>query len=200
MTEAELTTTVQELKSGMQVLTQEWGQFLEVEARRREEDALERRKRESSESQKAAAEVAEWEKRQTFLAKHGMKLATVIFSIVSAGLAWYGSKIRSEVQAEQREKIVETNIRKNTDNFTTFKDETFADFKKDTQGDINALQRESVNQTLMIDKGFERVDTIMIKATKLTEDDLPEKPPEFKEAVDNAKALKIHAEKFGKEQ
>ena len=200
MTEADLISTVQELKTGMNNLTQEWGQFLEIEAQRRQEDVVERRKRESSESQKAAAEVADWEKKQTFLAKHGMKILTLAFSAVTAGLAWYGSQIRSEIQAEQRAEKVETNIKTNTDNFTNFKDNEFKTFKEETQGDINTLQRESVNQTLMIDKGFDRVDKIMVKATRLKEEDLPEKPPEFEEAVTAAKKLKTHTEKFGKDK
>lgn len=200
MTEAELTATVRELKTGMDTLTSEWGHFLKIEADRREDDALVRRKKESSDSQKAAAEVSDWEKKQTFLAKHGMKLAGFIFSIVTAGLAWYGSQIRSEIQGEQRAKAVETNIQKNTDAIATFKDETFEDFKTETQEDINVLQRESVNQTLMIDEGFKRVDKVMIKATKLKEEDLPDLPPEFDDAVKSAKALKTHTEKFGKEK
>jgi len=200
MTDEEMTATVRDLKSGMDMLAQEWGDFLKFEASRREEDAVVRRKKESSDSQKAAAEVADWERKQTFLAKHGVKLATVMFSIVTAGLAWYGSQIRSEIQAEERAKQVDESIETNAQSFSTFKDETFNDFKTDTDTDIKTLQRESVNQTLMIDEGFKRVDQIMIKATRLREEDLPDRPPEFDQAVKDAKALKTHNDKFGQKE
>ena len=117
-----------------------------------------------------------------------MKIAGVAFSAVTAGLAWYGAEIRSEIQAEQHVKSVDDRIQDNTDNLKSFKEETNINIK--------ALQKESVNQTLMINEGFRRVDKIMIKATKLTEEDMPEIPPEFRDAVEEAEALKIHAERF----
>lgn len=199
MTQEELAFTIRELKTDMhalktntQTLTSEWGEFLELEAARREDGVVEKRARAESESKRAADEAANWERGQTFFAKHGLKVASFIFSIITAGLAWYGSQIRGEIRAEQRAAAVDTGIQENTDNFTKFKDQT--------DDNITVLQRESVNQTLMIDEGFKRVDKIMVKATKLTEEDLPERPPEFKKAVDDAKALQVHTDKFEKKE
>lgn len=190
MTEEELTATVRDLQTNMRNMSDEWGQWLRLEAQRREDEAAQRRRREASESQRAAQDAERWEKSQTFLSKHGAKVAGAIFAMVTSGLAWYGSQIRSEIQAEQRAEKVDKGIEKNT--------KDLSEFKETTKTDIKALQRESVNQTLMIDKGFDRVDKIMVKATKLKEEDLPEKPQEFKDAVEEAKALKVHADKFGK--
>ena len=74
MTEQELHATITELQSGMNTLTQEWGQFLQAEAKKREEDAVERRRRADSESQRAKIEAEEWQKKQSFLSKHGVKI------------------------------------------------------------------------------------------------------------------------------
>jgi len=51
----------------------------------------------------------------------------------------------------------------------------------------------------MIDEGFRRMDTILLKATKLKEEDLPQIPESFNTAVKDAKKLKLHADKFGSE-
>ena len=194
MTDEEVTSTVTDLKTGIDQLTNEWGEFLEVEANRREEDAAHRRTREASDSVRAAADAEAWQKGQGFLSKHGAKLLTSFFVVVTSGLAWYGSQIRGEIQAEARDTRVDADIKTNTDDL--------GQFKTTTKKEIRTLQRESVNQTLMMDKGFKRMDTVMIKATKLTEEDVAaiEYPPEFNTAVEDAKALKVHADKFGAQE
>lgn len=190
MTEEELRTSVLELKNSVGTLTQEWGQFLNVEAQRREESAVERRNRAISESQKAAIEVEEWQKKQSFLSKHGVKIMGFLFAGISTGLAWYGSQIRSEIHAEQRAIEVDEGIASNT--------KGLADFQEEAKDDINELRLDSVNQTIMIEKGFDRVDKVILTAhTKMDVKDLPEVDPEFKETADEAKRLKLEHEKFG---
>ncbi len=191
MTSDEMTTTVTQVKGTVDTLTQEWGEFLELEANRREEDAKRTRRRDASESQRAAADAEAWQKGQGFLSKHGTKLLTLLFLAVTSSLAWYGSQIRGEIKAETRIIEVDAGIESNKTGLTNLKSTTMTD--------IRVLQKESVNQTLMMDKGFKRMDKVMLKATKLTEEDLLkiEYPPEFKTAVEDAKALKVHAEKFG---
>ena len=194
MTSDEMTATVTEVKGTVDTLAEEWGEFLEMEANRREEDAVHRRKREASDSQRAAADAEAWQKGQSFLSKHGSKLLTFFFVVVTSGLAWYGSQIRGEIQAEARDTKVDTDIKANTDDLGAF--------KTTTKSEIRTLQKESVNQTLMMDKGFKRMDKVMIKATRLTEEDVEaiEYPPEFNTAVEDAKALKVHADKFGTQE
>lgn len=190
MTEDELRSTVMELRSGMEALTQEWGEFLSIEVKKREDDVVERRKREQSESQRAKVEADEWQKRQTFMSKHGLKILTTLFTIASAGLAWYGSQIRGEIQAEQRAAAVDKNIEDNS--------RDLIEFKIETKNDISELQMDSVNQTIMIADGFERVDKIILASNpKLDDDKLPEPSPEFKEAAKNARKKKLNHEKFG---
>ncbi len=189
MTEEELHNSVLNLQTGMNTLTEEWGEFLQIEAGRRTDDATHRKRFEASESQKADTAAENWEKSQTFLNKHGAKILAGIFALITSGLAWYGSQIRGEIQAEQRAGQVDAGIQTNSADLS--------EFKKTTGTDIKRLQLESVNQTLMMDKGFKRMDKVMIKATRLKEDELPEYPPEFDTAVADAMALKTYAEKFG---
>jgi len=186
MTQEELAAKIQSLDSSMRSMSEEWTEFLKIEARKREND-----------EKKAVEEVNKWEKEQTFLHKHGMKIAGVIFSFVTAGLAWYGAQIRSEIHAEQRSKNVESNIAANKRAFENFKEEEFVE----TQGDIQELQIDSVNQTIMIQKGFERIDKAMLKAHPRQfpdEESLPAVDPEFKEAADEARRKKMEIDKFGR--
>lgn len=192
MTDAELHSTVLELKSGLNTLTEEWGEFLAMEARRVDENALQKRRREESDSQLAAQAADNWEKQQTFFKKHGVKLLGILFTVVTSALAWYGARIRSEIEAQQRERAVDEKIQTNTANL--------ADFKETTETNIRVLQNESVNQTLMIDEGFKRVDKIMLKATRLKEEDLPGVSPGFEEVVKEARKRSIHADKFDKDE
>jgi len=117
---------------------------------------------------------------------------SVAFAVISAGLAWYGSKIRSEIDAEQQAMRIETAINDNKNNLERFKNEAV--------GDIHELKMESVKQTLMIDQGFRRVDKLILKAhsKQLSEEDLPEVDPELQDAVKDARRKKEFIDKFGK--
>jgi len=197
MTEEELNATVRDLRDELRSLASEWGQFLQMESELREKESESRMRHERVDEARATAEAEEWQLRQTFLAKHGMKIASAAFAAASAGLAWYGSQIRSEIDAEQHAKYVAESVESNSKKIEQFESKTFEEFKHSTKEDIKALKRESVNQTLMIDEGFRRIDTIMIKATRLKEEDLPPMPDEFSSAVKSARKLKIENEKFG---
>lgn len=181
MTEEEMGTTIRSLDSKIGEIADEWTSFLKLEAKKRETD-----------ERKAVKEVDDWEKKQTFLHKHGTKILGFVFSAVTAGLAWYGSQIRAEIKAEQRAREVDAGIVANKDGLNEFKNET--------REDIHALQLDSVNQTIMIQKGFERMDKTVLKAHPRQfedEGDLPPIDPIFKETADAAAAKKTHFDKFG---
>lgn len=197
MTEEEISAVVRDLRSDLKNLSTEWGQFLQIEAGLREKESKARREHEQVDAARATLEVEEWQRRQTFLSKHGVKIASAVFAAASAGLAWYGAQIRAEIDAEQRARVIAESVEFNSSKIDKFESLTFKEFKESTREDIKALKRESVNQTLMIDEGFRRIDDIMIKATRLRKEDLPEMPPEFSDAVTSARALKIQNDKFG---
>jgi len=190
MTEDELHSTVRELKTGMNTLSSDWSNFLKIEVERRESDAASHRKREESDSTRARVDADRWQKGQTFFGKHGAKLLTFLVVSCSSGLAWYGSQIRGEINSEQRAVKVDEDIGENK--------KGLKDLKTETATDIGALQEDSVNQTLMMDKGFRRMDKVIVLTGRVKEEDLPDYPPEFKTAVDSAERLKLHSEKFGK--
>jgi hypothetical protein len=174
MTQEEMGATISRLESSVSSLTEEWTEFLKVETQKRER-----------EDSKAIQEVEDWQKKQTFLNKHGAKIATFLFAAVSSGLAWYGSQIRSEIAAEQRAEEVDKSIQSNKSTFETFKKEEFQPVKED----IQELQLDSVDQTIMIDKGFDRLDKTIIKAHPRQfpdEDALPPPDPAFRKAADDA--------------
>lgn len=181
MTEEEMGATIRNMDSRIGEIADEWTAFLKLETQKRETD-----------ERKAVDEVEAWEKRQTFLNKHGTKILGFIFTAATAGLTWYGSQIRGEIKAEQRAKEVDDSIVANKENLDSFKIEA--------KEDINALQLDSVNQTIMIEKGFERMDKTVMKAHPRQfpeEKDLPPVDPAFKEAADAATAKKKHFDKFG---
>jgi len=185
MTQEEMGVTIQKLETSMSSLADEWTEFLKIETQKRER-----------EDSRAIEEAEAWQKKQTFLNKHGAKIAAFLFTAVSSGLAWYGSQIRSEIAAEQRAKEIDASIQSNKTTFETFKEEEFQPVKED----IQELQMDSVDQTIMIDKGFDRLDKTIIKAFPRQfpdEDALPPPDPAFRKAADEAAEKKTYYEKFG---
>ena len=150
--------------------------------------AADREGRDASVTRASRIDAEHLRKSKTFLGKHGPKLIAAIFTIVTTGGAWYGSKIRSEIDAEQRAVTVDLGIKTNATDIE-FLDE-----------DVGKLQNESVNLTLMIDKGFRRQDDILVSSGRVDKDDIPDYAPEFKEAVDSAKALKVYNSKYGEKK
>lgn len=202
MTDDELRATVRDLNAGMATLGQEWKGFLDMEIQRREADATRQRKHEDSESNRAAmdsdkaqADADSWQKSQTFFGKHGTKILSLTFAGVASGLAWYGGEIRSEMDSQQRAIAIDKDIGENS---TGLIENAMADaeFKAEAKATHRALKDASVDTTLMMDKGFRRMDTVMLKASRLNEKDLPEYPPEFNNAVEAAERLKLLNEKF----
>lgn len=193
MTQDELSASVNEIKNGFLTLSQELAEIKKLEISRYKEEAEEKKSREEADRQRMERELAEWQSRQTFIGQHGTKILSAAFAIVSAGLAWYGSQIRSEIDAEQRAIKVESAISQNKSNLE--------EFKKDAKKDIEELQLDSIKQTIMIDEGFKRVDKVILMAhpRNLKEEDLPEVEPEFKEAVDDARRKKEFIDRFGQE-
>lgn len=182
MTEEEMGSTIRNMDSRIGEIADEWTSFLKLETQKRETD-----------ERKAVEEVNAWEKSQTFLNKHGTKILGLLFTAVTAGLTWYGSQIRSDMNAEQKAKVVEANIAANKADLTAFKGEA--------REDIQGLQVDSVDQTIMIQKGFERMDKTMLEAHPRQFPDasaLPEIDPAFTAAAEAAAKKKIHYDKFGK--
>lgn len=181
MTEEEMGATLRHMDSKIAEIGDEWTSFLKLETQKRATD-----------ERKAVDEVEAWEKRQTFLNKHGAKIMGIIFTASTAGLTWFGVQIRSEIKAEQRAQTVDDSIVANKKNLD--------DFKLEAKEDIHTLQLDSVNQTIMIEKGFERMDKTVMKAHPRQfrdEEDLPPVDPAFTEAADAATAKKKHFDKFG---
>jgi len=186
MTQDEIRSTVDRLESGMNSLTDEWTEFLRIETRKRAEAEI-----------KAVEEAENWQRKQTLIHKHGGKILSVLFAGISSSLAWYGAEIRSDIQAQQRSEKVEASIEENKSNFKDFKDREFSKVKED----IEELQLDSVNQTIMIYEGFDRMEKTLLKAHPgkfPNEDSLPPKSPDVKKAADEAIKRKTYYEKFGK--
>lgn len=181
MTEQELSATVQGLEVTMKSMGSDFKQLLQGMAEDREG-------RHASVSRAAKIDAEHLRKGKTFLGRHGPKLLFAAFTAISSSGAWYGSKIRSEMAAEQRTVAVDLGIKTNATDIE-FLDE-----------DVGKLQNESVNLTLMIDKGFRRQDDILVNSGRMAQKDLPDYAPEFKEAVDSAKALKIYNSKYGEKK
>lgn len=168
--------TEAELKHTLQSLTAQVEKLVEVE---------EQRKEIQQNSDQMILEQIKGSK--TFIAKHGAKIAGVLFAGVTAGLAWYAADIRSGIQAEHRSLEVDQAIKTNSANIS--------DLKESTTRDIRALQKDSVKQTLMMNEGFLRQEKILLKATKLNEKDLPKIPDEFEDAVKSAKELEEYVKR-----
>lgn len=184
--------SLDDLKSNFLSMSQDIAELKRLEISRLNSEAKDKEIRDASERAKLERELAEYQSRQGFISQHGAKILSVAFAVVSAGLAWYGSKIRSEIDAEQQAMRIETAINENKNNLERFKNEAV--------GDIHELKMESVKQTLMIDQGFRRVDKLILKAhpKELSEEDLPEVDPELQDAVKDARRKKEFIDKFGK--
>lgn len=184
MTNEEVGAAVRRLNESMGSLTDEWTEFLRTEMDKRAAD-----------SEIAERQAENWKKSQSFIGKHGGKILAFFITAASSGLAWYGAQIRSEIQAEQRAKKVDKAIAGNKASFAEFKEKEFTQVKED----ILDLQVESVNQTIMIDKGFQRLDKTMVRAFPREfpdEESLPKQDPEFRKAADDAAAKKLMYDKY----
>jgi len=173
--------TIKSLELSVQSLTDEWTEYLKSESQRRCEEAA-----------RSSREVDEWERSQSFLNRHGAKLFGGLATALSAGLAWYGAQIRADIDAENRAGEVDKSIGQNR--------KDLEEFEKEAREDIRELQIDSVNQTIMIQKGFDRLDKTMIKAFPRQfpdEDSLPPIDPEFKSAADAAAKKKLRFDRFG---
>jgi len=185
MTEEEMSATVRDLKDGMSSLSNDFTNFLKLESDKHQaaKDAA---------TSKANTEVEEWEKGQTFLKKHGTKIATFLITVLTSGLAWYGAEIKSEIHAEQRAEKVDKAIETNRADFD--------EFTRTSDAADRTLQMDSVNQTIMIEEGFKRFDKVVLEAHPRQfkdESDLPPIEPAFTEAATAARKKKLHYDKFG---
>ena len=186
----ELLQSIDALRESFAGLSSEIYEIKKGHAQQKEIENKNIEKSQELERQKLERELSEWQSAQSIWKQHGMKIMTGLFAVVSAGLAWYGSQIRSEIDAEHKAIQVDKSISENRKDIEIF--------KKQTAEDIHELKRQSINQTIIIDEGFKRVDKIILKAhTKLKEDDLPEVSPEFEEAVGEARESKRYIDRFG---
>lgn len=186
MTQEEISITIQHMEEKLSSISSGWEKFLKSELDKRDQ-----------EKSKALDDADRWQKKQTFINKHGAKIAAFVFACISSGLAWYGAQIRSEIQAQDRAEEIDQSIESNKANFEKFKNQEFSPVKND----IEDLQLDSVNQTIMIDKGFERLDKTIMKAHPRefpNKESLPSIEPEFEEAANKAAQKKLYYEKFGK--
>lgn len=199
MTQDELSASVLGMKEEFSSFAKQLAELKRLELQRYQDEEERRKKQESEherqveiERRKAEQELSEWQEKQSFWSQHGSKILGALFAICSAGLAWYGAQIRAEIDAEQQAAEIERAIDENK--------RGLADFKQEAKEDIKELRRASVNQTLVIDEGFERIDKIILKVhpKQIDEDELPEAPLREK-AVKEAKATKQYIDKFGED-
>lgn len=199
MTHDELSASVSGMKEEFSSFAREIAELkrLEIqryqdEEQRRREQKAEQEKQKEIERRKAEQELSEWQQKQTFWSQHGSKILGGLFAICSAGLAWYGAQIRAEIDAEQQAAEIELAIDENK--------RGLEEFKKEAKEDIKELRRTSVNQTLVIDEGFERIDKIILKVhpRQISEEDLPDAPLREK-AVKEAKTTKRYIDNFGED-
>jgi len=196
MTEEELGAQVGHLRSDISTLVDEWTQFLKLEVDKRttnEQDAVKA-------SEKAASDSDEWEKNQTFLKKHGPKLLGLAFTAVTACLGWYGSLIRSEINAEQQSKKIDTDIAANRTSIEETQT-SFENFKTTTGSDIEDIRIDNIDQTIMMEAGFDRIGQAMITAHPRQLPDekaLPTINPAFTSTASAARADKIYYDKHGR--
>lgn len=182
MTEEELSASIGGLRSDMATLTDEWTAFLRLESTKRE-----------TADNKAVDEVDRWERQQGFLNKHGPKIASLAFAAMASGLAWYGAQIRGEIHAEQRAANIDANISSNKTNFNSF--------KSSAEGDIQDLQLGDIEQTIMMEAGFERLEKAITVAhpNQLGDDDsLPPLDPTYEKTASDARTKKAYYDKHGK--
>lgn len=170
--------TMDDLESEVRTLSGQFKAFLERDEKRREEERRFIRKLRDSQEHQAAIDADSWQKSQTFISKHGGKVASFLVTAAVAFVTWYGSQLRSEINLEQRANQVDTTIQQNS-------------------ADIRQLKIESINQTIMIDEGFRRFDKILLKSQGLTEEDVGEFPKSFEDLAKNARKQKDMFEKFG---
>lgn len=161
-------------------------------AKHREELEESRRKRiEETERIKTEQQVKDYEKAQSFANKHGSKIMSFLAAGIAAGLAWYGTQIRNEIKAEQRAAEVDKSLEEHTTGLAH------------TKKDIKKLQEVSVTQTLMIEEVVDHFDETMMKVHPRqlkSQDDLPQRSPEFRNAASSAKNAKTCLELYGRSE
>lgn len=197
MTEEELGASIVHMRSDISTLMDEWTQFLKIEADKRatnEQNAVAATKKEASDS------ATKWEKNQTFLKKHGPKLLGLAFTAVTAGLTWYGSLIRSEINAEQQAVKIDADIAANKESIEATK-VSFDEFKTTTGSDIEDIRLGDIEQTIMMESGFDRLGKAMITAhpRQLPDEDALPKPDEsFTTTAKAARTDKAYYDRHGK--
>lgn len=196
MTEEELGAQVGHLRSDISTLVDEWTQFLKLEVDKRTTNEREAVRA----SERASSDSAKWEKNQTFLKKHGPKLVGMAFTAIAAGLGWYGSLIRSEINAEQQAEKIDTDIAANKTSIEATQT-SFEDFKTTTGSDIEDIRIENIDQTIMMEAGFKRQEQAMITAHPRQlpdEASLPTVDPAFTTTASAARRDKAYYDKHGK--
>jgi hypothetical protein len=199
MTQDELSASVLGMKEEFSSFAKQLAELKRLELQRYQDEEERRKKQESEherqveiERRKAEQELSEWQEKQSFWSQHGSKILGVLFATCSAGLAWYGAQIRAEIDAEQQAAEIERAIDENK--------RGLAEFKQEAKDDIKELRRTSVNQTLVIDEGFDRIDKIILKVhpKQIKEEELPDAPLR-EEAVKEAKTTKQYIDNFGED-
>lgn len=196
MTEEELGASIGHMRTDISTLMDEWTQFLKIEADKRttnEQSAV-------NEFNRAAEESDKWEKNQTFLKKHGPKLITLLITAITGGLGWYGSLIRSEINAEQQSKKIDTDIAANKTSIEATQT-SFDEFKTTTGSDIEDIRIENIDQTIMMEAGFKRQEQAMITAHPRQlpdEASLPTVDPAFTSTASAARRDKAYYDQHGK--
>lgn len=196
MTEEELGASIGYLRNDMATLMDEWTQFLKIEA-----DKLATNEQKAVDATaKLASDSAEWEKNQTFLKKHGPKLLGLAFTAVTAGLTWYGSLIRSEINSEQQAVKIDEDIAANKKSIVATQT-SFEEFKTTTGSDIEDIRIENIDQTIMMEAGFDQLGKAMITAHPRQlpdEEALPTIDPAFTTTASAARKDKAYYARHGK--
>lgn len=99
-------------------------------------------------------------------------IIVMVVTLFCGFLGWYAKRAVDEYKMEQKAAQVEKSIEDNT--------------KK-----ISSLESMTIDLIFMTEKGFDRIDKVIVKATGIDEESLPPKPPEMENAVKKAKNLEV---------
>lgn len=154
--------------------------FIHESRQAREEEKSIRNREESKKSKEAEDSATEYQKGQTFLKQHGLKIVGLLFTGVMTFLAWYGNTILNAYKEQERNKAIDKKLEENTDSLTQF--------KVDTTGEITDLKNANIENRVLTVEYYNRLETIIqIAHPSLKNKEIPEKSPIIQKAENQAK-------------
>ncbi len=188
MTQEELEEATMQLQSDVAMLATTFESFLEDQTEYRKRREAKEKIEDDRRAREAEISATQYQKAQSFLSKHGGKILALIASAVTAFLAWYGSEILNAYKQEEKQKQVDQQIEKNSNEIVQFKLETTEEFTevKDAIVETQILQIES----------YKHLEDTFKAGVRVREDRLPEKPAILKKAEEQAERDKIRRDLF----